>query len=207
MSEVEKSRTATEFQSITDGPTTDTVENMEDDVFSKDESCNQRNDSGDKSEATTSNTHTSLPVVKRRGRPKGKCSSLGSLGSKSSKKLPNNSKYPCGVCSKNVTFSVYSVQCNKCCFWIHLKCSKLQSVDEWNKNYICPKCNNITEKNPETTQSISAPKSSGFRILSYVSQNKSNPTIISDTGNDDNRNNVKRKRGDEYAKDKKLSTD
>ena len=35
--------------------TADSVENMEDDVFSKDESCNQRNDQGDKSEATTSN--------------------------------------------------------------------------------------------------------------------------------------------------------
>ena len=162
MSEVEKSRTATEFQSITDGLTIDTVENMEDDVFSKDESCNQQNDSGDKSEVTTSNTLTSLPVVKRRGRPKGKCSSLGSLGSKSSKKLPN--KYPCGVCSKNVTISVYSVLCNKCYFWIHLKCSKLQSVDEWNKNYICPKCNNITEKTQKQPSPSQQPKVLDFEF-------------------------------------------
>ena len=185
MSKVEKSRTATEFQSITDGLTIDTVENMEDDVFSKDESCNQQNDSGDKSEITTSNTFTSLPEVKRRGRPpKRKCNSLGSLGSNSSKKPPN--KYPCGVCTKNITLNVYSVLCNKCYFWVHLKCSTLQSVDEWNKKYICPKCNNTTEKTPETTQSNSTTKSSGFRILSHVSQNKSDPTVITDTGKDNN---------------------
>ena len=69
MTKVKKSRIATEFQSITDELTTDTVKNMEDDVFSKDESCNQQNDSGDKSETTTSNTFTSIPEVKRRGRP------------------------------------------------------------------------------------------------------------------------------------------
>ena len=69
MTKAKKSRNATEFQSITDELTTDTVEDMEDDVFSKDESCNQQNDSGDKSETTTSNTFTSLPEVKRRGRP------------------------------------------------------------------------------------------------------------------------------------------
>ena len=105
MTKAKKSRIATEFQSITDELTTDTVEDMEDDVFSKDESCNQQNDSGDKSEITTSNTLTSVPEVKRRGRPpKGKCNSLGSLGSNSSKKPPN--KYPCGVCTKNVTINV-----------------------------------------------------------------------------------------------------
>ena len=69
MTKAKKSRIATDFQSITEGLTIDTVENMEDDVFSKDECCNQQNNSGDKSKVTTSNTLTSLPVVKRRGRP------------------------------------------------------------------------------------------------------------------------------------------
>ena len=109
MSEVETSRTATEFQSITDGPTADTVKNMEDDVFSTNESCNQQNVQGDKSATTTPSDQTSVPVAKKRGRPRTKCNSLGSVDTRSSRKLTSDPKFPCGVCNNNITYSVYSI--------------------------------------------------------------------------------------------------
>ena len=61
MSDVEKSRTATEFQSITeaDGPSEDTNENMEDDVFGNNESTKQQKDQGDKNEVPNSSPQPS----------------------------------------------------------------------------------------------------------------------------------------------------
>ena len=40
-----------------------------------------------------------------------------------------NSKHPCGICSKNVSENVWSIQCADCLFWIHRTCLKM-SVKE-----------------------------------------------------------------------------
>ena len=82
MSDVEKSRKATEFQSITeaDRPPEDTNENMDDDVFSNNESTKQQKDQGDKKTVPNSSSLPSPPAKRPRGRPR-KCRSLGSLSS------------------------------------------------------------------------------------------------------------------------------
>ena len=82
MSDVEKSRKATEFQSVTeaDSPPEDTIENMDDEVFSNNESTNQQKNQGDKKTVPDSSTLPSPPAKRPRGRPR-KCRSLGSLSS------------------------------------------------------------------------------------------------------------------------------
>ncbi len=40
-----------------------------------------------------------------------------------------NPKFPCGVCQKNVTRNQKSIQCSKCCFWIHAKCNNISNAE------------------------------------------------------------------------------
>ena len=197
MSDVEKSRKATEFQSITeaDRPPEDTNENMDDEVFSNNESTNQQKTQGDKKTVPDSSTLPPPPVKRPRGRPPRACRSLDSLRSlpdpdkkcKPPKAQSKAKTYPCSVCKENVPFGKYSVQCNVCFLWVHLNCSKLQNVNEHNSDYSCPMCKNTTENNPVTSQSFR------FRLLSSVS-----------SVNQNKRSNVKRKRDDDSAPDKKL---
>ena len=72
MSDVEKSRKATEFQSITeaDRPPEDTNENMDDDVFSNNESTKQQKDQGDKKTVPNSSSLPSPPCEKTKRTPK-----------------------------------------------------------------------------------------------------------------------------------------
>ena len=131
----------------------------------------QQNDKGDKNEVTNPSPHPSLQVKRSRGRPR-KCRCLGSLGStpdpeklrKPSKKQSNGKKIPCAICKNNVPFGEYSVKCNICFFWVHLHCSKLQSVKEWDHDYSCSKCNNTTENIRDTPQQTLPSKGSRFRI-------------------------------------------
>ena len=163
MSDVEKSRKATEFQSITeaDGPSEDTNENMDDDVFSNNESTKQQKDQGDKNTVPNSSSQPSPPAKRPRGRPR-KCRSLGSLSSipdpdKACKPPKGQSKgkiYPCSVCKENVPSGEYSVRCNVCSLWVHLNCSKLQNTKEYNSDSSCPMCKNTTENNPVTSRSF-----------------------------------------------------
>ena len=107
MSDVEKSRKATEFQSVTeaDSPPEDTIENMDDEVFSNNESTNQQKNQGDKKTVPDSSTLPSPPAKRPRGRPR-KCRILGSLSSipdpdkacKPPKKQSKGKKIPmCGL--------------------------------------------------------------------------------------------------------------
>ena len=199
MSDVEKSRKATEFQSVTeaDSPPEDTDENMDDEVFSNNESTNQQKNQGDKKTVPDSSTPSPPPEKRPRGRPR-TCRSLDSLRSipdpdkkcKPPKAQSKGKTYPCSVCKENVPFGKYSVQCNVCFLWVHLNCSKLQNVNEHNSDYSCPVCKNTTENIPVTT------KSSRFRLLSSVS-----------SVNQNKRSNVKRKRDDDSAPDKNSASD
>ena len=49
-------------------------------------------------------------------------------------------KYPCSVCTSNVTSRVVSYMCNRCSGWVHLKCSGLQNAYRRIKNWVCSSC-------------------------------------------------------------------
>ena len=48
-------------------------------------------------------------------------------------------KYPCSVCTSNVTSRGLSYMWNRCSGWVHLKCSGLQNAAEYRriKNWAC----------------------------------------------------------------------
>ena len=88
-----------------------------------------------------------------------------------------------------------------------LKCSILKSIGDWNNDYKCPKCSNTTEDTSETAQPNSTSIRFRFPILSSVGQSKRRITRNSDNKNDNNRDDVKRKRSDESVMDDKLLFD
>ena len=51
-------------------------------------------------------------------------------------------KYPCSVCTSNVTSRGVSYMCNRCSGWVHSKCSGLQNAAEYRriKNWACISC-------------------------------------------------------------------
>ena len=51
-------------------------------------------------------------------------------------------KYPCSVCTSNVTSRGVSYMCNRCSGWVHSKCSGLQNTTEYRriKNWACISC-------------------------------------------------------------------
>merc|ERR1712033_125779 len=71
-----------------------------------------------------------------------------------------------------VSSGKYAVQCHICSFWVHLRCSNLQSVEEYDEDYSCSKCNNTTENTRDISQQTLPSKGSRFRILSSASENK-----------------------------------
>ena len=40
-----------------------------------------------------------------------------------------NIVFPCKLCSKNINDRDAAIQCDKCQFWVHLRCSKLNLDD------------------------------------------------------------------------------
>ena len=42
-------------------------------------------------------------------------------------------KYPCSVCTSNVTSRGVSYMCNRCSGWVHSKCSGLQNAAEYRR--------------------------------------------------------------------------
>ena len=50
-----------------------------------------------------------------------------------------STKYPCSVCTRNVTSRGVSYMCNRCSGWVHSKCSGLQNAAEYRriKNWAC----------------------------------------------------------------------
>ena len=51
-------------------------------------------------------------------------------------------KYPCSVCTSNVTSRGVSYMCNRCSGWVHSKCSGLQNAAEYRRitNWACISC-------------------------------------------------------------------
>ena len=51
-------------------------------------------------------------------------------------------KYPCSVCTSNVTSRGVSYMCNRCSGWVHSKCSGLQNAADYRriKNWACRSC-------------------------------------------------------------------
>ena len=41
----------------------------------------------------------------------------------------NNLKVPCRICQKNIFRNQKSIQCSKCCFWMHAKCSNISNAE------------------------------------------------------------------------------
>ena len=180
MSETEKGRTATVFRSIVDGPAVDEVVDMEDDVFENNGRADLQNDTNDLQNDKRDKNEATPPMKRTRERPR-KCRSLDSLSSTPdpekllnlSKKLSKGKKiYPCAICNDNVPFGIYSVQCYTCSLWVHLRCSGLKSVEEYDEDYSCSKCNNTNENTRDTTQQTLQSKGSRSRIPSSTSQNK-----------------------------------
>ena len=51
-------------------------------------------------------------------------------------------KYPCSMCTSNVTHRGVSYMCNRCPGWVHSKCSGLQNAADYSqiKNWACISC-------------------------------------------------------------------
>ena len=45
---------------------------------------------------------------------------------------PNNLKFPCGICNKNVLTNQKVIQCDSCDLWCHIKCDGT-SIETYNK--------------------------------------------------------------------------
>ena len=53
---------------------------------------------------------------------------------------PGPKVYLCSVCSVQITRGTTSVLCRCCHEWVHLRCSGLTSVSEYQSSFECPKC-------------------------------------------------------------------
>ena len=70
---------------------------------------------------------------------------------------PGPRVYLCSVCSVRITRGTTSVLCGCCHEWVHLRCSGLASVGEYQSSFECPKClsppscppNNSSGPNPD----------------------------------------------------------
>ena len=49
-------------------------------------------------------------------------------------------KYPCGICNRNVTDGQKSIYCNNCNLWVHIRCNET-SVSEYNE--LVKECDDI----------------------------------------------------------------
>ena len=74
-------------------------------------------------------------------------------------------KYPCSVYT-HVTSRGVIYQCNNCKNWVHVKCSKLQSTNEYrqDKKWACSSCTCSTTK---TSASTPIQKDGSFTILQF----------------------------------------
>ena len=84
---------------------------------------------------------------------------IDALRSDSDLNTPNNLRWPCNICNKNVTPSMKAIQCDSCNKWIHIKCNDISAVEydyfsstnddiDWNCLYCTLKFNH--EKFPFT---------------------------------------------------------
>ena len=92
-------------------------------------------------------------------------------------------KYPCSVCTSNVTCRGVSYMCNCCSGWVHSKCSGLQNAAEYRriKNWACISCSSppipqipIPLPSPTTTK---ASDGDPFTILQFNSNGIGNKQV------------------------------
>ena len=57
---------------------------------------------------------------------------INALRTESDLNIPNNLKWPCSICNKNVTESMKSIRCDTCKRWCHIKCDG-SSAKEYEK--------------------------------------------------------------------------
>ena len=81
---------------------------------------------------------------------------------------PGPTKYPCSVCTRNVTSRGVSYMCNRCSSWVHYKCSGLQNAI---KNRACSSC-----RSPPTHKVAVIPESK--LTLNYRTPNTQNFTTM-----------------------------
>ena len=48
---------------------------------------------------------------------------------------PNNLKFPCSICNKNVLENQKAIQCDSCNMWCHIKCDGTP-IETYNKCYL-----------------------------------------------------------------------
>ena len=71
------------------------------------------------------------------------------------KKVRQNVRWPCGVCSKGVGSN--SLQCTSCQKWVHKKCSEIKgSMSQVVKSFICRGCLNPVTSAGRTSVDIGA---------------------------------------------------
>ena len=80
-------------------------------------------------------------------------------------------KYPCSVCTSNVTSRGVSYMCNRCSGWVHSKCSGLQNAAEYRQIKACSSCSSSpTPRIPKPLPSPITTKASDgdpFTILQF----------------------------------------
>ena len=82
-------------------------------------------------------------------------------------------KYPCSVCTSNVTSRAVTYMCNRCSGWVSSKCSRLQNAAEYRriKNWVCSSCSSPpTPQIPKLLPSPTTTKASDgdpFTILQF----------------------------------------
>ena len=78
-------------------------------------------------------------------------------------------KYPCSVYTHNGTSRGVIYQCNNCNNWVHAKCSKLQSTNEYrqDKKWACISCTAPPRQAPPPSTPIQAKKDGSFTILQF----------------------------------------
>ena len=92
-------------------------------------------------------------------------------------------KYPCSVCTRNVTSRGVSYMYNRCSGWVHSKCSGLQNAAEYRriKNWACSSCSSLpTPPIPQPLPSPITPKTSDgdpFTILQFYANGIGNKQV------------------------------
>ena len=92
-------------------------------------------------------------------------------------------KYPCSVCTSNVTSRGVSNMCNRGSGWVHSKCSGLQNAAEYRriKNWVCSSCSSPpTRPIPKPLPSPNTTKASDgdpFTILQYNANDIGNKQV------------------------------
>ena len=78
-------------------------------------------------------------------------------------------KYPCSVCTRNITTYGVSYMCNNCKNWVLAKCSKLRNTNEYrqDKKWACSSCKAQPRQAPPPSTPAHTKKDGSFTILQF----------------------------------------